>query len=150
MSCHFFWTLLFWCTWQMLLPVFLANIVVFGRCYCHVPYCGRCCTTRSDVITHFLLWCRCYYHMVDVVTCCFNMFGRCYYHCFCDRWYCHNLLYMAVPYHQGLSERFKKSCNKFGVQVHFKGGQTIKSLLMAPKDKCHYQQKWSHIQIQMQ
>ena len=24
---------------------------------------------------------------------------------------------------------------KYGVQVHFKGGQTIKGLLMAPKDK---------------
>ena len=44
-------------------------------------------------------------------------------------------LYMVVPYHQGLSERIKRSCNKFGVQVFFKGGQTIKNLLMAPKDK---------------
>ena len=44
-------------------------------------------------------------------------------------------LHMVVPYHQGLSERIKKTCNKFGVQVYFKGGQTIKSLLMAPKDK---------------
>ena len=44
-------------------------------------------------------------------------------------------LYMVVPYHQGLSEKIKKTCNKFGVQVYFKGGQTIKSLLMAPKDK---------------
>ena len=43
-------------------------------------------------------------------------------------------LYMVVPYHQGLSERVKKTCSKYGVQVHFKGGQTIKSLLMAPKD----------------
>ena len=42
---------------------------------------------------------------------------------------------MVVPYHQGISERIKRTCNKFGVQVHFKGGQTIKSLLMAPKDK---------------
>ena len=42
---------------------------------------------------------------------------------------------MVVPYHQGLSERIKRTCNKFGVQVHFKGGQTIKSLLMAQKDK---------------
>ena len=41
-------------------------------------------------------------------------------------------LYMVVPYHQGLSERIKKTCNMFGVQVHFKGGQTTKSLLMAP------------------
>ena len=44
-------------------------------------------------------------------------------------------LYMVVPYHQGLRERIKKTCNKFGVQVYFKGGQTIKSLLMPPKDK---------------
>ena len=44
-------------------------------------------------------------------------------------------LYMVVPYHQGLSERIKRSCNKFGVQVFFKGGQTIKNLFMAPKDK---------------
>ena len=42
---------------------------------------------------------------------------------------------MVVPYHQGLSERIKRSCNKFGVQVFFKGGQTIKNILMAPKDK---------------
>ena len=42
---------------------------------------------------------------------------------------------MVVPYHQSLSERVKKACNKSGVQVHFKGGQTIKSLLMAPKNK---------------
>ena len=44
-------------------------------------------------------------------------------------------LSMVVPYYQGLSDRIKKTCNKFGVQAHFKGGQTIKSLLMAPKDK---------------
>ena len=44
-------------------------------------------------------------------------------------------LYMVVPYHQGLSERIKRSCNKFGVQVFFKGGQIIRNLLMAPKDK---------------
>ena len=44
-------------------------------------------------------------------------------------------LYMVVPYHQGLSERLKRTCNTFGVQVFFKGGQTIRSLLMAPKDK---------------
>ena len=44
-------------------------------------------------------------------------------------------LYMVVSYHQGLSERIKRTCNKFGIQVYFKGGQIIKSLLMAPKDK---------------
>ena len=28
-------------------------------------------------------------------------------------------LYMVVPYHEGLSERIKRTCNKFGVQVFF-------------------------------
>ena len=44
-------------------------------------------------------------------------------------------IYMMVPYQEGLSERLKNTCQKYGVQVHFKGGQTIKDLLMAPKDK---------------
>ena len=42
---------------------------------------------------------------------------------------------MVVPYQQGLSERIKNTCKKYGVQVHFKGGQTIKSLLMAPRTR---------------
>ena len=44
-------------------------------------------------------------------------------------------IYMVVPYQQGLSERVKYTCQKYGIQVHFKGGQTIKDLFMAPKDK---------------
>ena len=43
--------------------------------------------------------------------------------------------YLAVPYYQGLSESVKRTRNKYGVQVYFKGGVTIKSLLMAPKDQ---------------
>ena len=50
-------------------------------------------------------------------------------------------LYMVVPYYKGLSKSIKRSCNKFGVQVHFKGGLTIKDLLMAPKDKDHILKK---------
>ena len=42
-------------------------------------------------------------------------------------------LHIIVPYHRGLSESFKKVCNNHGVQVYFKGGTTIKNLLMAPK-----------------
>ena len=42
---------------------------------------------------------------------------------------------MVVPYYQGLRESIKRSCKKYEVQVHFKGGLTIKNLLMAPKDK---------------
>ena len=40
-----------------------------------------------------------------------------------------------VPYHQGLSENFKRTCSRYRIQVHLKGGLTIKNLLMAPKDK---------------
>ena len=43
--------------------------------------------------------------------------------------------YMVVPYYRGLSESLKKVCSRHGVQVYFKGGSTIKNLLMAPKDK---------------
>ena len=43
--------------------------------------------------------------------------------------------YITVPYYRGLSESVKKKCSNYGVQVYFKGGSTIKNLLMAPKDK---------------
>ena len=43
--------------------------------------------------------------------------------------------YIIVPYHQGLSESFKRTCKKYGIEVHLKGGHSIKDLLMAPKDK---------------
>ena len=39
--------------------------------------------------------------------------------------------------HEGLSESIKRSYKKYGVQVHFKRGLTIKNLLMAPKNKDH-------------
>ena len=55
--------------------------------------------------------------------------------------------YIVVPYHQGLSESFKRTGKKYGIQVHLKGGPTIKNLLMAPKDKDPILKKWSHIQI---
>ena len=34
-----------------------------------------------------------------------------------------------------MGETFKRTCNKPGIQVHFKGTNTVKQLLMAPKDK---------------
>ena len=43
--------------------------------------------------------------------------------------------YIVVPYFSGLSESIKNIGRKFGVQVHCKGGTTIKNLLMAPKDR---------------
>ena len=42
---------------------------------------------------------------------------------------------MVVHYIQGLGEKLKRTCNKQGFQVHFKGTNTIKQLLMAHKDK---------------
>ena len=42
---------------------------------------------------------------------------------------------MVIPYIPGFEEKFKRTCNKQGFQVHFKGTNTIKQLLMAPKDK---------------
>ena len=43
--------------------------------------------------------------------------------------------YIVVSYSQGLCESYKAICSKYGVQVHFKGGNTLKSLLIFPKDK---------------
>ena len=43
--------------------------------------------------------------------------------------------YMVIPYYKGLIESLKKICGKHGVQVYFKGGNTIKSFLLAPKDQ---------------
>ena len=40
-----------------------------------------------------------------------------------------------VPYIHGLGERFKRTCNNLGTQVHFKGTKSIKTLLMVPKDR---------------
>ena len=54
-------------------------------------------------------------------------------------------LYMVVPYYYGLSKSIKRSCKKYGVQVHFKGGLTIRNLLMAPTDKDHILKKVEYI-----
>ena len=42
---------------------------------------------------------------------------------------------MVVPYIKGLSESFKTICGKMRMQVHSEGGNIIRSLLVAPKDK---------------
>ena len=49
--------------------------------------------------------------------------------------------YMVLPYVKGLSEGMKNVCSKHGVQVHYKIGNNIKSLLMVPKDKDHITKK---------
>ena len=43
--------------------------------------------------------------------------------------------YIVVPYIKGMGESCTNICRKHGVEVYFKGGSTIKGLLVHPKDK---------------
>ena len=43
--------------------------------------------------------------------------------------------HIVIPYTQGICESMKNICRKHGVAVHFKGGQTLKNILVSPKDK---------------
>ena len=43
--------------------------------------------------------------------------------------------HILVSYTKGLFESYKSICGKYRVQVYFKGGDTLKSLLMFQKDK---------------
>ena len=43
--------------------------------------------------------------------------------------------HIVIPYTQGLCESIKKICGRYGIRTHFKGGSTIKNLLVSPKDK---------------
>ena len=52
-----------------------------------------------------------------------------------------NKPYIVVPYIQGMSESCKKICRKHGVEMYFKRGNTIKDLLVHPKDKDNILQK---------
>ena len=49
--------------------------------------------------------------------------------------------FVSVPYFPGLSESFKKIFKYIPIQVCFKGMNTLKSLLMHPKDKVSNEQK---------
>ena len=46
----------------------------------------------------------------------------------------HNIC-IVVPYNKGLSKSFKKICDKFVSHAHFRGGNTISSLIVSHKDK---------------
>ena len=48
---------------------------------------------------------------------------------------------VTVPYNEGLSETFKNICKRYGIQVHFKSGKTIKEELVALKDQDHITKK---------
>ena len=41
----------------------------------------------------------------------------------------------VIPYTQGLCESIKKICGRYGIQTHFKGSNTIRNLLVSPRDK---------------
>ena len=57
---------------------------------------------------------------------------------------------MVVPYIHGLGEKIKRTCNKQGIQVHFKGTNTNKQLLMAPKGQEQQTTgQWGYLQVQM-
>ena len=43
--------------------------------------------------------------------------------------------YITVPCNEGLSESFKNICRRYGIQVHFKSGKTIKDELVTPTIK---------------
>ena len=43
--------------------------------------------------------------------------------------------HIVVPYMKGLGESCKNICRRYGVEVYFKGGRTIRDLLVHPKDK---------------
>ena len=49
--------------------------------------------------------------------------------------------YITVSYSEGLSESVKNICKKYGIQVHFKSGKSIKDEQVAPKEKDHLTKK---------
>ena len=52
-----------------------------------------------------------------------------------------NKAYIGVPYMKDLSESCKSICSRHGIEMYFKGGNTIKDLLMHPKDRYNILQK---------
>ena len=55
--------------------------------------------------------------------------------------------HMVISYYKGISESIKKTCSEQRVQVYFKGGNTIKNLLVTPKDQDTIQKKSGVIYI---
>ena len=49
--------------------------------------------------------------------------------------------HIVIPYRQGLCESIKKICGRYGIQTHFKGGRTIKNLLVPPRTKTQWSTK---------
>ena len=57
--------------------------------------------------------------------------------------------YISVPYFPGLSKSYKKIFKYTPIQVCFKGVNTLKSLLMHPKDKISTDQKKDSLPLGM-
>ena len=56
--------------------------------------------------------------------------------------------HITVSYKEGLSESVKNMCKRYGVEVHFRSGKSIKDELVAPKDQDHLNKKeWHYLQI---
>ena len=43
--------------------------------------------------------------------------------------------YIVVPYVKGIHENCRNICRKHGIEMYLKGGNTIKNLLVHPKDR---------------
>ena len=43
--------------------------------------------------------------------------------------------HIVIPYIPGLCESIKKICGRYGIQIYFKGSNTIRNILVSPKDK---------------
>ena len=61
----------------------------------------------------------------------------------------YNKPYIVIPCIQGIGETCKNICRKHGVEMLFKGGNTIKDLLVYPKVKMHLEKECSDLQIQV-
>ena len=46
-----------------------------------------------------------------------------------------NIGHIVIPYIQGLGECIKNVCTKYGIQTHFKGNNTLRQVLVKPKDQ---------------
>ena len=49
--------------------------------------------------------------------------------------FCQEVPHCSTTHTQGICESIKIICGKHGVAVHFRGGQTLKYILVIPKDK---------------
>ena len=43
--------------------------------------------------------------------------------------------HIVIPYTQGLCESIKMICGRYDIQTHFKGSNTVRNLLVSPKEK---------------